>query len=391
MPTSKEIKTIPVITDLGSSYRHLGKSRPEPEAKTPTSKWFYEPAPAPSPSSSGKVREQDPTKPLFVGRPFDGKRLWLRDIAPGEDIEPATEDEDMEDGLPDPTVNADDWRSRKYPEQDVDRYKDISAAEPWFRRQRGIYCSIKEEVCPYKHYKEALEKLPISKADPEGTLDSDLVTAIHWMFGPSTSDQMIEERYEKQYSHWKKINEVNNFEKDREEARLEKGLPGGKPPPRQVNHRLLGCMLSAVGAGGSNYVGRIRSGSRLVGIFDEPGVFPRKRGRNRKDIRKDINSKREMIAEQERIIADIKRMSIDAEEIKNIWETVQDDLDNGYMVGPFTPEELPIDGFLPLRIFTKDETKPGGPPKFRGCSNAKRSGMNRFTEVRTPIVLHDTE
>eukprot|EP00392_Amoebophrya_sp_AT5.2_P004206 g4214.t1 len=292
------------------------------------------------------AREIGP-RPLFIGEPVDDRRLWLRDLHDDSDVSVATEVSTV-GSLPDPRVNADDWRGRKFGPAVGSAFRQ-KGGELAAGKQRGMYWSVEETDDPEEHFAQAAAAfLQPEGGTGSGGLPRDLDEAC--TFAAQASEKEIADRLSGAFDSWQGRAKIFEGRRVANAARLD--------VPHMLHADVLEEILSAVGAGGRNFTRRLREGSRLIGIFDEPGVFPRKRGRNKKPKRLDIRCKRDLVEHQDRILEEIKRIS----ERQGAEETLG--------VGP---------GRLGQRLRRT--------VKVRGCQNANRSGVNTFVEVRTPVAL----
>eukprot|EP00392_Amoebophrya_sp_AT5.2_P018980 g19652.t1 len=128
--------------------------------------------------------------------------------------------------------------------------------------------------------------------------------------------------------------------------------PPGRPLISRIEFKLLGEMMKETRIYGEKLLDRLQFAFPVVGIFDEPTIFPRK---NRARPVKSIS---DLLQSQEKILREIERIAAneDAEETMAVWESFVEECESGSLEGPYCLDseedrkKLPA-AFLPLRRF----------------------------------------
>ena len=265
-----------------------------------------------------------PPPALHVGRPRDDQRLWLRDDEEISEASTATDAGSDSEGIPASYVNATDWRGRLHGGKENSRYKVINPDVVLSDKQKGLYMSISEQNNPEKHVQKAIEfanvcsnKFQFSK---ESGFPRDLEAANK--FAATATDEEIVNRMDRAIEYWSERSEFMGYGSLAREDARRLGVPS------VFNARVLQEMLVHIGAGRAEiFCERLRNGSRLVGIFDNPGVFPRRKGKNKKPKRLDIETVDDLRLYQVRILEDIKRIAAaqDASDTDAFWADAMED------------------------------------------------------------------
>ena len=334
-----------------------------------------------------KVKRIGPN-PIYVNprRPPDEFKVWLK--VPEENLkirvseEDKRQDEEIEKceiPLGAGKANLPGWRDKLFGEGEKfkEAKEDFKAPEE-LTKQKGIYFSVKESEDPFKHMEETINRfLKVKKEEPGEGLDEDLIAAA--VFHATKTPDQIVQRLEDFKKEWKKWKKEQKYEEKVKEIREK------FKAPLQVDPFIFRDALQRMGVGGEQFCKRLREGMPLTGVYDEPGIWARRRGRNKK---KPINVStiEEYLRLQKSLLNDIKKIAKTqtSEENQRAWTMLDKDFQDGFYEGPYKVSEVPeeLKNFLPARFFV---TTSGG--KDRAIINAARSRLNDFTEVRTPISL----
>ena len=318
--------------------------------------------------------------------PPDEFKVWLKTPPQELLITTSQEDREQEKEIQDCQIplgagkaNLPGWRDKMFGETERFRAADEKFRAPEeLTKQRGVFFSVKEDKDPFKHMEEAVERfLSVKEGSPGEGLDEDLVEAVH--YHANSSDEEIVKRLEDFKTQWGNWKDLKGYKGKVEELRK------GFDAPLQLDPYLLQDTFQRMGVGGQQFCRRLEKGMPLTGVYDEPGIWARRRGRNKKNSI-NVATLEQYLKLQKTLLKDIKKIakSQSDEENERAWSMLDKDYKDGFYQGPFKPHEVPDDlkNFLPARFFV---TNSGG--KDRAIINAARSRLNNFTEVRTPITL----
>ena len=300
--------------------------------------------------------------PLHPGAARDPDRLWIRDVGSDSDVSVATEDSSASEPVA---------KRQKQENQERNSRKKRATTLSSVKKQKGLYDTIQAKS--WEDHVEQAVRLDQKLLPEESDLPGDMGSALDFL---AKEPDFGRDRREQKHEFWKGRVEKTTATT---EAMVDKSHPAFEIAKRQ-NPAVLQEIFDHLNVGGRGFVKRMAVGHPLVGIFDEPGVYKRKKFKAR------ICSKQELLAQQNLLIEHIQKTSAKEteENLDLIWESVMEEAELGFLSGPYEADdpELP-DSFLPMRRFIVEQTN-----KKRPCDNAKKSGVNRLVETRTPIALH---
>ena len=153
--------------------------------------------------------------------------------------------------------------------------------------------------------------------------------------------------------------------------------------PHQQNYRLLADLAAIMKVGGRRFIRFLEKGFPSTGVYDEPGINPRRVGGNKKEPH-GLRNWDDLAKLTRDNLEDINRIasSQDAEETQFIFDRLMTDVDDGFLLGPYKLSDIPpeLKEFWASRAFTRISSD-----KRRLIINALRSKINTLAEVRTPI------
>lgn len=322
-------------------------------------------------------------EPIFFsqhkGGTPDPYKLTLRNMGENDlDFEDWTEEESDEPGEEEifrgvGKANKEGWRDKRYAK--ADHYKNREQGIDELSKQKGMFMTIRDAGTPEKHVARAMDEFGAMVDEEKLTLEPDLEEALKYHATASTPDKV--RRLEEAWQGWHDLAKQLNTAKFRRRAKAK------LQATHQYDGNLLLLMCRKLRLGGEQMAKRIMEGHPLTGTFDQPGVFPRKRGRNRKR-HLDITTAEQMAELQARLLKDIKRIDkkIPTEEREATYERLMQDVDQGFIEGPYLLHKVPesLRSFLPARIFAASSSG-----KIRAIVNSLRQRLNDTVEVRTPV------
>ena len=150
----------------------------------------------------------------------------------------------------------------------------------------------------------------------------------------------------------------------------------------RINVPLVEELLLAMGAAApgvqNEFVTRLGFGFPVVDDLSEVGVFDPKLSRSTKKVV--ISSKSLLVTHEASVLHSLRRRCVEDGDLHEISSQLSAEVDKGWLEGPYTPESLPVDSFIPIRRFIVAQGQ-----KRRGCDNARPT--NKGTRIHTPISL----
>ncbi|KAJ9436655.1 hypothetical protein DIPPA_26631 [Diplonema papillatum] len=146
-----------------------------------------------------------------------------------------------------------------------------------------------------------------------------------------------------------------------------------------VVEEILHAMGAATNGVKNEFVHRLGFGFPVVDDLREEGVFD-VRPLSRSAKKEFIETKAALIHKQHPLLRSLRRQCIRDGNWKEIADQLQIEVEKGWLQGPYTVHDLPVDHFIPIRRFIVVQGE-----KHRGCDNGRAT--NKVTRVHTPISL----
>ena len=245
-----------------------------------------------------------------------------------------------------------------------------------YTRQRGLYTTI-EATSPADHLQcvSSLVVEPVTLPD----LDSDLVACCAAYASRTTLENGVFRKDRLRY--W-----ASRGASLRSDTQLFSSYFDPSHPARdiakKINVPLVEELLLAMGAAApgvrNEFVTRLGFGFPVVDDLSEVGVFDPKLSRSTRKVV--VSSKSLLVTHESSILRSLQRRCVSDGDMHEISAQLANEVEKGWLEGPYTPESLPVDSFVPIRRFIVEQGQ-----KRRGCDNARPT--NRGTRIHTPISL----